>query len=268
MFNLLVPWLLFGTVAVVAGAGGGPLMTPAQIAAQMEKEGENTDFRSVTTLARRGELTRADIEFHSNWMMVSLAAFAALPLVYRFCSVVYSRVRLVVSLGVENQRYFSLPTNEWVSFFKKHILYSPLFRVRHNREFQLSTAVNVGTLPTRFQTFFLLGYLVGNVVFCTFMIDWKADTGSMLGQVRNRTGVLSTVNMVPLVLLAGRNNPLIQLLGISFDTYNLIHRWLGRTVVLEAVAHSFCYMVAKAMKGVFFFEIIYLLFLTVWCEIC
>ena len=87
-------------------------------------------------------------------------------------------------------------------------------------------------------------------MFCTSMIDWKVDgTQIILKEVMNRTGVLSTVNMVPLFLFAGRNNPLIHLLGISFDTYNLIHRWLGRIVVLEAVTHSFCYMVAKAMKS-------------------
>ena len=251
MPKLLLPCLLFAAVTLAAQQQH---QTPAQIAAKMRMEAENADFRSVTTpLERRGGIrglkTRADIEYHSRWMMVSLAAFAALPLVYRICSVVYSRIRLMVCLGVENQRYFALPTNEWACFIKKHIMYSPLFRVRHNREFQLSTAVNVGTLPTRFQTFFLLGYLVGNVVFCTYMVDWTSDTATLLGEVRNRTGVLSTVNMVPLVLLAGRNNPLIPLLGISFDTFNLVHRWLGRIVVLEAVAHSFCYMVAKAMKG-------------------
>ena len=31
---------------------------------------------------------------------------------------------------------------------------------------------------------------------------------------------------------------MIPLLGISFDTYNLMHRWLGRIVVLEAVVHT------------------------------
>ena len=50
-----------------------------------------------------------------------------------------------------------------------------------------------------------------------------------------------TEYQVPLFLLAGRNNPLIPLLNISFDTYNLIHRWFGRIVILEAVAHTLAY---------------------------
>ena len=239
--------LLFTAVAAVAAGG--------QHATELASKAEARKPTSmITSLERRGGLrglkTRPEVEFHSRWLMVSLAAFAALPLFYQISSVAYSRIRLMVCLGIEDQRYFALPTNGWVCFVKKHILYAPLFRVRHNREFQLSRAVNVGTLPTRFQTFFLLSYFVGNVVFCTSMIDWKVDgTQIILKEVMNRTGVLSAVNMVPLFLFAGRNNPLIQLLGISFDTYNLIHRWLGRIVVLEAVTHSFCYMVAKSMKS-------------------
>ena len=43
--------------------------------------------------------------------------------------------------------------------------------------------------------------------------------------------------MIPLFILAGRNNPLIPLLRVSFDTYNLLHRWLGRIVVVESIVH-------------------------------
>jgi len=54
--------------------------------------------------------------------------------------------------------------------------------------------------------------------------------------------------MVPLFVLAGRNNPLIVWLRISFDTYNLIHRWLGRIVILEAVAHSLAHICNVIIK--------------------
>ena len=55
------------------------------------------------------------------------------------------------------------------------------------------------------------------------------------------------VNMIPLILLVGRNNPLIWILGISFDTFNLIHRWIGRLVVVEAVAHTLAWMVSRSL---------------------
>jgi hypothetical protein len=38
--------------------------------------------------------------------------------------------------------------------------------------------------------------------------------------------------------MAGRNNILINWIGLSFDTFNLLHRWFGRIVILEAIAHT------------------------------
>ena len=59
--------------------------------------------------------------------------------------------------------------------------------------------------------------------------------------------------MIPLFILAGRNNPLIWLLNISFDTFNLFHRWLGRLVVIEALIHTIAWGANKqqavGMKG-------------------
>jgi hypothetical protein len=45
--------------------------------------------------------------------------------------------------------------------------------------------------------------------------------------------------MLPLVVFSARNNPFMSLLGISFDSFNLFHHWIGRIVVLEALAHKF-----------------------------
>ncbi|KKY15943.1 putative metalloreductase [Phaeomoniella chlamydospora] len=56
--------------------------------------------------------------------------------------------------------------------------------------------------------------------------------------------------MVLLVALAGRNNPLIPLLKVNFDTFNLLHRWIGRIVILEAIAHTCAWAVnAFAARG-------------------
>jgi hypothetical protein len=45
-------------------------------------------------------------------------------------------------------------------------------------------------------------------------------------------------DQVPLFIMAGRNNPLISWLNLSFDSFNLLHRWFGRIVVLETIAHT------------------------------
>ena len=55
--------------------------------------------------------------------------------------------------------------------------------------------------------------------------------------VRNRTGTMATINLMPLVIFTGRNNPLVPLLGVLFDSWNFFHRSLARIVVLESIAH-------------------------------
>lgn len=152
-------------------------------------------------------------------------------------------IRLVSCLDNEKQRYFSFPNSTYASF-KKHCLDAPLFRTRHHREFKLSSAIGVGTLPSRLQTFFLVGYFAVNVGFCVWKIDYSSFSAGA-GELLSRSGIMAVINMIPLFLLAGRNNPIIKLTGISFDTMNLIHRWFGRIVVLEAIAHTVCWIANK-----------------------
>ncbi|PBP28679.1 ferric reductase like transmembrane component, partial [Diplocarpon rosae] len=156
-------------------------------------------------------------------------------------------VRHLTCLNNETQAYFVAPAERFASF-KKHLLYAPAFSKRHNRELQISSAINMGTLPTRLQGLFLMAYLGTNVAFSVVSIDWSLPYADALVQLRNRTGTLAVVNMIPLVVMAGRNNILINWLNISFDTFNLLHRWFGRIVVLEAMAHAITYTLASVSK--------------------
>lgn len=117
------------------------------------------------------------------------------------------------------------------------------------REYKLSEAMNVGTLPSRIQTFWLFGYFALNIATCLVMIHWDMDKTVWLTDLCNRTGTISTLNLIPLILLAGRNNPLIKMLGISFDQYNLIHRWIGRIVIIEAILHGAFWMAREVIEG-------------------
>ncbi|GME52291.1 ferric reductase [Neofusicoccum parvum] len=87
----------------------------------------------------------------------------------------------------------------------------------------------------------LTGYGAGNIVLSFLFVDFNGEKA--LEYLRDRTGVLCVLNMLPLFVLAGRNNPLIYLTGISFDTFNLVHRWVGRIAVLHAVAHTVFYLI-------------------------
>lgn len=179
---------------------------------------------------------------------ITWAAIILCLLVYRWTLNLIQHVRQLANLnhGTSSdgrQRYFSIPDETWAKI-KRYLIVAPLFNRRHNREFRLSAAVNVGTLPGRMQTFWLVGYFALNITFTVWGIDWTDGT-KFRSQGLGRTGTLSVLNMIPLFLLAGRNNPLIWLLGISFDNYNMIHRWCGRIVVLEAVAHASFWMSGK-----------------------
>ncbi|KAL1297027.1 hypothetical protein AAFC00_004618 [Neodothiora populina] len=172
------------------------------------------------------------------------AATVGVLLIYRLWLVGVRYVRTLACLGNDKQRYFTAPDPTYAQL-KRHIIDAPLINKRHNRELRISNAVSAGTIPGRLQMCYLIGYIAMNIVFCVFSIDWSGSSNELATEVRNRTGVLAVMNMLPLFLLAGRNNPLISMLDISFDTYNLIHRQIGRIVVCEALAHTLAWMVNK-----------------------
>ncbi|KAI9809496.1 MAG: hypothetical protein M1827_006802 [Pycnora praestabilis] len=180
----------------------------------------------------------------SNYLFIIFGSILVALLFYR--TVLYSvqYIRTLTCLNNETQRYFAAP-NDTFAKMKEHMIYAPLFRSRHKREFRLSSAMSMGILPTRLQTLILGGYLGTNFAFCVIGIDWNGDQETVLSALRNRTGVLAVVNMLLLVILGGRTNPLIAILNIPFDVFNLMHRWLGRMVVLEALCHTLAWTIAK-----------------------
>lgn len=145
---------------------------------------------------------------------------------------------LTVRDWLTNQDYFSFNQTEIGPWLKKNLLYAPLWNVRHNREFQMSRAYNMGTLPSRGHMFLLVAYFVTNLAFCFDVTYGHGEPAeSTVAQLRGRTGTLAALNMVPTVLFAMRNNPLIWILQVPYDTWNLFHRWLARLTILESILH-------------------------------
>ncbi len=177
-------------------------------------------------------------------LFLIFASILGAVVVYRVVLHSVRYIRTLTCLNNGTQRYFAKPNLTFANV-KKHVLYAPLFRTRHNREFQLSAAMSMGNLPTRLHTLLLLGYLGTNIAFCFITISWRADQAVYLLQLRNRTGILSVVNMIPLFIMGSRNNPLIGMLHIPYDTFNLLHRWLGRVAVLQAVIHTLAWTILK-----------------------
>lgn len=175
----------------------------------------------------------------------TLGIMALIVLAIRIIEIGWAKLRQVSAMSVagEKQGYWRISQWSWMPGLKKHIIYAPFWSKRHNREFRLSAAINVGTLPSRLHSLLLFIYVGSNFTYM-FILNWQnKNRYAFCAELRGRSGTLSLVNMVPLIIFAGRNNPLIGLLKISFDTYNLLHRWMGRLVVLEAVIHTIAWAI-------------------------
>ncbi|KAJ5091405.1 hypothetical protein NUU61_006275 [Penicillium alfredii] len=172
---------------------------------------------------------------YSSVLLLALGVFCG-----RIAQISHAYLRQITasSAAGRQQNFWGQEQSRWWPNIKKHFLYAPLGRKRHNREIQLSSAVSIGTLPSRFQAILVTLNLASQVAYCLYLDYRVNEKAALVAELRGRSGTLAVLNMVPLFVLAGRNNPLISILHISFDTYNLLHRWLGRIIVLETITHT------------------------------
>lgn len=185
------------------------------------------------------------------WWTLGIMALVVLSI--RLIEIGWTKLRHVSSMSApaDRQTYWRRSQWSWMPNLKKHLIYAPLWKKRHNREIKLSSAISIGTLPSRLHSVILGIYLLSNIIYM-FSEDWSQENRyALAAEIRGRSGTLALVNMVPLIIMAGRNNPLITMLRVSFDTYNLLHRWMGRMVVIEAVIHTIAWAcVAIAADGI------------------
>lgn len=184
--------------------------------------------------------------------IMALTGLVLVLFIYRLWNDLLKRQRLRLALNYPCQSPLSQP-----SYIKaelnRHLIYAPLFERRHNREFRICEGrIHMGTIPTRLETLLIFGYVVLNAVFCVVTIKWSHGLAASLLTLTKTTGTLAVVNLVPLVITAGRNNPLVSLLRIPFDTFNLMHRWLGRMIVVQAVVHSLAVIVNMGQRSEYF----------------
>lgn len=184
----------------------------------------------------------------ANYLLIALASAVVILLVYRVVVSIAHYIRTLVCLNNDKQRFFTRP-NPYFANFKKHVLYAPLFGTRHMREFRPFPWLNMGIIPNRIQTLFIAAVVVMNVTLMVIGIDWKGEQSAVLSDLLKRSGTLAVVNLIPMVLMAGRNNPLISLLGVQYDTFNLMHRWFGRIVVLESITHAVSWLISTFNKS-------------------
>jgi len=184
-------------------------------------------------------------------LWVTLGGMAVALLVIRIGTLIWAQLRLVSAMSVEGEKqtYWKVNQWSWMPSLKRNLIYAPIWKKRQNREFRLANNIKMGSLPSRLQTLVLLGYLASNIAYM-FMVNWgNMNKYELCAQIRGRSGTLSVANMLALVILAARNNPLIGWLQISFDTMNLLHRWMGRVVVIEVLVHLLAWLIVQVADG-------------------
>lgn len=189
------------------------------------------------------------VDQHGNylWVNVLLITFGALclfTLILRIVTMIIAQLRHMNAMGDrDRQSYWANNQTAWWPALKKHLFLAPLWKNRHNRPFQLSSAVTNGTLPGRFHTLLLFVYIMSNIAYM-LVLPWNSPVEeSVVAALRGRSGSLAALNLIPTILFALRNNPLIPLLKVSYDNFNLLHRWAARLVIVEAIVHTIAWLV-------------------------
>ncbi|KAH0420363.1 ferric reductase like transmembrane component [Colletotrichum camelliae] len=222
-------------------------------AALLERSGstESTDAAEASSTISPYHSNLAGVNQPVNMLFkdtlwLTFGGMAVIVLVITISRILWAQLRHVTAMNVdgERQHYWKTTQWSWMPSLKKHLMYAPLWNKRHNKEIKLST-IGIGTLPSRMHALILFIYIASNMVYM-FFLNWEnKNMYSFCAELRGRSGTLSVVNMVPLIILAGRNNPLIGMLHVSFDTYNLLHRWVGRMSVIEAIVHTIAWMIVQ-----------------------
>ncbi|KAI9886475.1 MAG: hypothetical protein M1823_001725 [Watsoniomyces obsoletus] len=104
-------------------------------------------------------------------------------------------------------------------YLLKHVFYPVLFKRRNGCD-----------SITRLQALIILIYVAANGVAMGVGIRSAS-------QLQSRASTLAIVNLVPL-FFGGRMNIWIDHLGMSLQSYYLVHHWMGRAVVVQGLVHA------------------------------
>ena len=206
---------LASLATLAVGHSGPPHMSAAELTNQAKADARNISY--------------------ANRTLGLLGALVALLTLYRTVIYCICYIRTLVCINNPTQKYFKAPSPMFARI-KEHVIYAPLFRKRYHRELSLF-GMTFGILPNRFQSIFCVAVIGMNIALSVSHIPWDGPQQPMLMQFRDRTGTLAVVNMVPLMIMAGRNNPLIIALNVPFEGFVLVHRLFGRIFAAEALVH-------------------------------
>jgi predicted ferric reductase len=177
----------------------------------------------------------------SNYLFVNiLIATALTPAILAFC------FRIFIAIRNDRRRVSAIASCRGHDFwkkdryacwgtFKRYFLYAPVTPSRHQQHIKESRGLKRATHHTIPQMAVIVVYGLSNLAYCLAIP--VRPRAQMVAELRGRCGALAAFNLIFTVLFALRNNPLIRILHVSHDTFNLFHRWTARLVMFESIAH-------------------------------
>ncbi|GAV50882.1 hypothetical protein ZYGR_0AD00650 [Zygosaccharomyces rouxii] len=106
-----------------------------------------------------------------------------------------------------------------------------------------------GLVPTKFESLLVLGFFLlhGFLLFYNYKIDpynmiFKSHQLQWLRQVADRSGILSFAHFPLIVVFSTRNSILEHLTGFKYTTSIVLHKWVGRSMVIDAFIHGIAYI--------------------------
>lgn len=212
--------------------------------------GQDTGFSTLFPFS--SGLTGVDQELNYTYAHILMLTLLVVILYAIFLRVAQRTITVLRHLTVlgnpDRQQFWQVNQTRWWPWLKKYVTYAPLGRVQHNAEIWLADNVSLGCVPSRGHFLLIAMYFITNLAYC-LVLPYNREKELVLVNLRGRSGMLAALNMIPTVLFALRNNPLISWLQTPYDTFNLFHRWLGRIVIIEATLHTVAWLAVTHAQG-------------------
>lgn len=205
------------------------------------------DIHANTSLANKDPFKFSHgltgVDQPSNYLFVHiLGATALVPMLFAFAyrllmtarhnqrRTVWPASRLTPGYG----RFITNSSRVW-NAIKRHFLYASLWTSRHDNEASTLRPFYLRIPSKRPQAIVIAIYTLSNIAYSFAIPNWPRSQS--IAEFRGRCGTLAALNLIFTILFALRNNPLIQILHVSYDSFNLFHRCAARLVVSQSIAH-------------------------------
>ncbi|ODV93453.1 hypothetical protein PACTADRAFT_22991, partial [Pachysolen tannophilus NRRL Y-2460] len=148
-------------------------------------------------------------------------------------------------------------TNQLVNNFRGYISVANTVPKYHLNPYNFMN-ITFTLLPTCLETIIIVGYMLmcSYFMFSDYTILshnhlYGSKTIQLYRFIADRTGILAFIQLPLLIVFGGRNNILINLSGLPYNTFIIFHKWISRMMFILAFVHAFTYSLFALARGSF-----------------